>query len=212
MDQDFWLARWRNNQIGFHEGEPNALLVAHFAALGVPPGGRVFVPLCGKSCDIGWLCDQGYRVVGVELSRHAVEQLFAVMGLTPVTASVGRLERFEAGGVRIFVGDIFDLDREILGPADAVYDRAALVALPLSLRERYAAHLVAISHAAPQLLVTFAYDQTRQSGPPFSVEESDIQAYYGRRYRLDRVAVREVPGGIKGVCPAQESVWLLRSR
>ena len=212
MDQDFWLARWQHNQIGFHEGEPNGLLVAHFAVLGVPPGGRVFVPLCGKSRDIGWLCDQGYRVVGAELSRLAVEQFFVERGVTPVIASVGRLERFDAAGVSVFVGDIFDLNREMVGLIDGVYDRAALVALPRAQGERYAAHIVALSRAARQLLVTFEYDQTRQSGPPFSVSEADIQAYYGGRYRLDRVAVREVPGGIKGVCPAQESVWLLRPR
>ena len=212
MERDFWLTRWQDNQIAFHEGEPNSLLVTHFAALGIPVGRRIFVPLCGKSQDMHWLCDQGYRVVGAELSRLAVEQFFAELGVTPVVSLAGRLERFEAGCVILFVGDIFDLDRETLGLVDAVYDRAALVALPTPLRERYAAHLVGLSGAAPQMLLTFEYDQTGQSGPPFSVLEPEVREHYSPAYRLDRVETRDVPGGLKGICPAQESVWLLNPR
>jgi len=212
MDRDFWLARWQNNQIGFHEGAPNALLVARFAALGVPAGGRIFVPLCGKSHDMQWLRAQGFTVVGAELSRLAVEEFFAELGLAPTVAPAGRLERFEAEGVTLFVGDIFDLDQNTLRAVDAVYDRAALVALPALLREHYAAHLIALTGGAPQLLVTFEYDQTRQPGPPFSILEAEVRAHYGATYRLDRGDTREVLGGLKGVCPAQESVWLMKRR
>ena len=210
VDRDFWLARWQNNEIGFHEGAPNSLLVAHFADLGVSAGGRIFVPLCGKSHDMRWLRAQGFKVVGAELSRLAVEQFFAELGLTPVVSFAGRLERFEAEGVTLFGGDIFELDRDTLGLVDAVYDRAALVALPAPQRQHYAAHLIALTGAAPQLLVTFEYDQARQPGPPFSVVEAEVRAHYGATYRLDRAETREVPGGLKGVCPAQESVWLIK--
>jgi thiopurine S-methyltransferase len=212
MDQNFWLNRWQSNQIGFHEGAPNALLVSHFAALGVPAGGRIFVPLCGKSHDMRWFRAQGFRVVGAELSRLAVEQFFAELGLTPEVSIAGRLERFEAEGVTIFVGDIFDLDLDTLGLVDAVYDRAALVALPAPLREHYTAHLIASTGAAPQLLVTFEYDQACQPGPPFSVVEAEVVAHYGATYRVDRAEMREVPGGLKGVCPAEESIWLIKRR
>ena len=123
MDRDFWLERWQNNEIGFHEGAPNSLLVAHFADLGVSAGGRVFVPLCGKSHDMRWLRAQGFKVVGAELSRLAVEQFFAELGLTPVVSSAGQLERFDAEGVTLFAGNIFDLDQDTLGLIDAVYGR-----------------------------------------------------------------------------------------
>lgn len=212
MDKDFWLTRWKTNQISFHEGAPNALLVAYFAALGVQAGGRIFVPLCGKSNDMLWLRAQGLRVAGAELSRLAVEQFFAQLELTPVITPAGPLERFEAEEVTIFVGDIFDLDPDTLGAVDAIYDRAALVALPPPLRERYAAHLIELTRAAPQLLVTFEYDQTCQPGPPFSVPEAEVRAHYGATYRLDHAGGREVPGGLKGICPAQESVWLMYRR
>ena len=209
MDRDFWLRRWRNNQIGFHEGAPNSLLTAHFAALGVPEGGRVFVPLCGKSNDMNWLRAQGFQVVGAELSRMAVEQFFAELNVTPAVTPAGKFERFEIEGVTIFLGDIFDLDKETLGPVDAVYDRAALVALPEPLRARYAAHLPGLTGRAPQFLVTFVYDQTAIDGPPFSVDEAWVRAHYAALYRLETIETRDVEGGLKGVCPAKESAWLL---
>jgi thiopurine S-methyltransferase len=209
MDQDFWLARWQNKQTGFHEGVPNALLVAHLATLGVPADGRIFVPLCGKSQDMHWLRAQGFTVSGAELSRLAVEQFFAERGLTPVISQSGRLERFEAEGITLFVGDIFDLDQDTLSTVDATYDRAALVALPALLRQRYAAHLIRLTNAAPQLLVTFEYDQTRRPGPPFSVMEAEVREHYGATYRLERAEVRDVPGGLKGADTAHESVWLM---
>ena len=212
MDRDFWLARWRNNQIGFHEGTPNNLLVAHFSALGAPAGGRILVPLCGKSQDMHWLRAQGFKIVGAELSRLAVEQFFAEAGLTPRVAPAGRFERFEAGGITLFVGDIFDLTADLPGRIDAIYDRAALVALPAPMRGRYATHLIALTGAAPQMLVTFEYDQSRQPGPPFALPEAEVRAHYGATYRLQCGQTREVPGGIKGICPAREHIWLMYRR
>ena len=212
MERDFWLSAWETNKIAFHEGRPNHLLVAHAAELGLPAGGRVFVPLCGKSHDLRWLRAQGYTVVGVELSRLAVEQLFAELGETPEVTPAGPLERFAVEGLSVFAGDIFALDRATLGEVDAIYDRAALVALPEPLRRRYAAHLLALTGGAPQLLVTFEYDQALQSPPPFSLSETVVRALYDDAYALSRVEVRDVPGGLKGICPATESVWLLRPR
>jgi thiopurine S-methyltransferase len=208
MDRDFWLARWQNNQIGRTERAARSPL----GDLGRAAGVRIFVPLCGKSHDMHWLRALGFTIFGAELSRLAVEQFFAELGLAPVVAPAGRLERFETEGMTLFVGDIFDLDQDTLCAVDAIYDRAALVALPAPLREHYAAHLIELTRTAPQLLVTFEYDQTRQPGPPFSVLETEVRAHYGATYRLDRVEVSEVQGGLKGVCPAQESVRLINQR
>ena len=209
MEHDFWHRRWEKNQIGFHEGAPNTLLTAHFAALKVPAGGRVFVPLCGKSHDLAWLRAQGYRVVGAELSRLAVEQFFAEHSLTPEITQGGLFERFEAEGVTILVGDIFDLDDRTLGPIDAVYDRAALVALPEPMRKRYAAYLPELTNRVRQLLVTFVYDQSLQPGPPFSVDERWVRNHYEPFYDLHIAETRDVEGGLKGICPAKETAWLL---
>jgi thiopurine S-methyltransferase len=129
MDASFWHNRWQTNQTGWHEHAVNPLLITHFPSLNIPPCGRVFVPLCGKSLDLGWLLSRGYAVAGAELSELAVTQLFAELGMEPTILEVGKHKHFHGEKIDIYVGDLFDLSREMLGPVDAVYDRAALVAL-----------------------------------------------------------------------------------
>jgi hypothetical protein len=130
MDASFWREKWARNQIAFHEAQVNPLLVAHFQRLALPAGSRIFVPLCGKTLDIPWLLARGHRVAGIELSEIAVQQLFRDLGVTPRLTVLGTITRYSAPGLDIFHGDIFDLSRDGLGAVDAVYDRAALVALP----------------------------------------------------------------------------------
>lgn len=210
MDAEFWRERWRSNQIGFHKAEANPLLVAHFSALGLAPGARVFLPLCGKTKDIGWLLAQGCEVAGAELSEIAVAQLFADLDIEPSLTKVGALTRYSARDIDVFVGDIFDLEAETLGPVDAVYDRAALVALPETMRARYAAHLAAMTGGAPQLLICFEYDQNAVDGPPFSIDAAEVERVHRPCYDLTPVAKIDVEGGLKGTVPADETVWLLR--
>ncbi len=209
MDASFWLNRWQTNQTGWHERAVNPLLITHFPSLRVPSGGRVFVPLCGKSLDLGWLLSRGYAVAGAELSELAVTQLFAELGMEPGISEVGKLRRFRGEKIDIFVGNIFDLSREILGPVDAVYDRAALVALPETVRPRYTAHLKAITGMAPQLVIGYQYDQSVVDGPPFSVSPEELRRHYGEDYTLKLLARLDVPGGLKGKCPATEHIWRL---
>lgn len=211
MDHAFWHNRWATNQIGFHEPQVNPLLVEHFTALALPPGSRLLLPLCGKTLDIAWLLAAGHRVVGVELSELAVQQLFAELGATPrIHAPNDALKAYETDNLTVFVGDIFALSRDLLGPVDAIYDRAALVALPAGMRPCYASHLTEISAGARQLLISFDYEQSRLPGPPFAVPAAELAALYGQRYRLQQLARQPLAGGLKGQCPADEVVWLLQ--
>lgn len=212
MDASFWHDKWHKDEIGFHEGRPNALLEGHFGEF-LPAGGqRVLVPLCGKSRDVAWLLRHGYRVAGVELSEKAVKALFAELDLEPERLPAGPLECHRAEGLEVFVGDIFELGTEALGPVDAVYDRAALVALPEDTRPRYAQHVVRLSGTAPQFLITFTYDQERMAGPPFAVPPDAVARYYGAEYEARLATRRPVAGGLKGRCEATEDLWLLHPR
>ena len=210
MDANFWHDKWQTNQIGFHEPEPNHLLVGYFDKLSLKPGNRVFLPLCGKTLDIRWLLDKGYRVVGAELSKIAIEQLFGELGVEPQISEAGKLRRYSAPGLDVFVGDIFDVTRTTLGPVDAIYDRAALVALPDKMRDRYAAHLIDIADTAPQLLICFEYDQNVMEGPPFAVSNDEVKRHYAGSYNLKLLNSDFVRGGLKGNQTAKENVWLLK--
>jgi thiopurine S-methyltransferase len=171
-----WLARWRDGRTGFHEGHPNRYLTAHAARLA--GARRVLVPLCGKTEDLAFLA-RTHEVVGVELAAQAVEAFFAEHGLAPTIERRGAFEAYRAGAITILVGDVLATTAEVVGPVDALYDRAALIALPPEVRVAYARQVRGlISAGATGLVVTLEYDQTRMSGPPFSVPEAEVRALY----------------------------------
>lgn len=210
MEANFWHQRWERGEIGFHESQVNPALVEHLGRLELARGSRIFLPLCGKTLDIDWLLAQGHRIVGVELSPLAINELFVSLDLTPVITPTGALTRYSAKNIDIWVGDIFDLSSSMLGTVDAVYDRAALVALPEDMRNRYAAHLISLTHTAPQLLITYEYDQQLYDGPPFSVHEEELQRHYDATYQLELLAQSQIAGGFKGKVNAAIATWLLR--
>ncbi len=208
MDESFWQARWRDGQIGFHEARPNHFLQAHLSDLTLAPGDRVFVPLCGKAEDLDWLLGQGVQVAGAEFNRGAVEEVFARLGLQPQITDLGRVTRFQAQDLTLFVGNIFDLTAQELGPVDALYDRAALVAMAPGDRARYVGHLHALTHGARQLLISFDYDQSLRDGPPFAVGEQLVRDLYRDLYQITRLAAKEMPEA-KRAPGIVEEVWLL---
>lgn len=178
MNGDYWKARWKQKQIGFHEGKPNALLVKHWPSLALDAA-TAFVPLCGKAEDLAWLRARGHRVIGVELVESAVREFFSEHGLTPNIEPRGELTAFEAEGLTIFVGDFFALTREHLGGATMLYDRAALIALPSPLRERYVKRLHELMPPGTRaLIITASYDQSKMDGPPHSVPPDEVRQHY----------------------------------
>ncbi len=209
MQHDFWRQKWQKNEIGFHLTEVNPLLVKHFDALKLKQDARVFLPLCGKTLDIAWLLAQGFRVVGAELSEIAIEDLFKNLNLTPTITKIGKLTQYSAANIDMFVGDIFKLTPVMLGIVDAIYDRAALVALPEEIRKTYTAHLTAITQNAPQLLICFEYDQSIHAGPPFSITENEVKQHYQKLYAIQLLESQTMMDGLKGKFPATEMVWRL---
>jgi len=174
---DEWLARWRDGKIGFHEGRPNDLLARHLARLA--RARRVLVPLCGKTEDLAFLAANDHEVVGIELAEQAVSAFFAEHGLAPAISQRGPFTAYTAGAITLLAGDVFAATAELLGPVDALYDRAALVALPDTLRPSYAALLRRLlPPGAPGLVITFEYDQRAAAGPPFAVLEGELRALY----------------------------------
>lgn len=132
--------------------------------------------------------------------------------MTPSVTDIGGLKKFSVTRLDIFVGDIFSLDSETVGGVDAVYDRAALVALPHEMRMRYTAHLQKITSGAPQLLITFEYDQSVRPGPPFSIAPTEVHEHYGHSHDVSVLVEQEMAGGLKGNIPAIETAWRLQPK
>jgi len=192
MEADFWRSRWQNAQLGFHLPFVHPILERYLPGFGLPAGARVFVPLCGKTQDIGWLLAQGYEVVGAELSELAVGQLFEELGVEPTIDDWEGGRRWRHGGLTVFQGDIFALPAGALGRVDLVYDRAALVALPEAMRKTYVAQVLTLSGEAPQLLIAFEYDHREMPGPPFPVLPDELQRLYGDAHALTELSRKDV--------------------
>ena len=193
MEPKFWQERWARNQIGFHLPEVNPYLERHWPPL--PEGAKVLVPLCGKSLDLMWLASQGLRVLGVELSGQAVEAFFSEQNLTPRITERGVFKVYQAGLIEIWCGDFFAMGAEVLADCVALYDRAALIALPPLMRTRYTEQLNRVLQPGCQgLLITLDYDQTQKAGPPFAVPDEEVRVLLGELWVLQVLEEQDILG------------------
>ena len=218
MHPDFWHERWQNRQIGFHRDEAHPYLTQFWPTLGIAPGSRVFVPLCGKSNDLLWLRAQGHEVVGVEVSPIAVREFFEANRLTPSISTVDSFQLYECDGIRLYCGDFFALTASRLTGVSAVYDRAALVALPPDMRGYYARHLLQLLPVGVKtLLVAFENPQHEMPGPPFNVDAEEIAALFGAQCDIKLlleadILAQEPRFRDKGVTQLKEAVYILRMK
>jgi len=185
MNTDYWLESWKQNKIGFHQHEINDHLSSFWKLLNVDNKSSVFVPLCGKSLDLLWLRQQGHHVLGIEISAIAIRDFFVENNLNFNNRQQNDLQIWESDHLTILQDDFFKLTAHQLRDAVGVFDRAALVALPTNLRQKYAKHLKNIlSEKAKILLIAFEYDPSKMDGPPFAVDEAEIHELYGDRYEI----------------------------
>jgi thiopurine S-methyltransferase len=190
MDPGYWAERWRNGQIGFHLADVNRLLPRHAGQLPQPPA-RVLVPLCGKSHDLGWLADRGHQVVGIEFVEQAARAFFEERGIDPQVGTLGAHVSLSAGRVTIVVADFFAVDATAVGRFPAMWDRAALIAMPPDQQRRYVQQLRALAtDDARVLLATFEHDLG--SGPPFSVSGADLERLAQRLFRCQMLQDQDI--------------------
>lgn len=212
-DQSTWQSRWTEGRIGFHQDAINPDLQLHLQRLTIHGTGNVLVPLAGKSRDMTWLAGHFDRVVGIEFVEQACRAFFDEQDL-PFTVSdmPDGARRFEGETITVVRHDMLAVDRSHAGTVDAVWDRAALIALTPPQRQAYAEVLTRLlSPGAVILLVTLAYDQTRASGPPFSVPDDEVGTLFGPGFAIERLDAM-TPGGLPprfADLDTRKTVWLL---
>lgn len=216
MTPDFWQQRWQEKRIGFNQAEVNHLLIRYFDKLDLPAGSRVLVPLCGKSIDMVWLAVQGYDVVGIELVESAIQDFFTEQSISYTVIKDtknpnNKCYQGQLAGqtVELWVADIFELSADHIGYVDAVYDRAALIAMPADMRPKYSRQVRVLSQNAAQLLLTLNYDQNEWPGPPFSISQEQIQQYYDKYYTITEIDGESSTLNAAPKMTVTEHVWLL---
>ncbi|MEH6470793.1 MAG: thiopurine S-methyltransferase [Halopseudomonas sp.] len=218
MEAEFWHQRWQQQQIGFHQQQVHPLLSRYWQDLHLPNSARVLVPLCGKSLDMLWLLGQGHSLVGVELSELAVQTFFSENGLQPSVCLQGGLDGFSVGDLTILCGDFFGLHVKPGQRFDAIYDRAALIALPPSMRDSYIDKLVSLLRPDGQvLLVTLEFPPEERQGPPFSIPDDEVMARFSSRFSIEKLesetlTAESAGSSRRGLLGAQEAVYRLRHK
>ena len=212
----YWLERWKQNRIGFHESAVNRHLQSYIDQFSLAPGAGVFLPLCGKAHDIAWLAEQGYDVTGIELSALAIEEFFEEHKLRYQTFESDRFILRKADNISLYEGDFFDLRSQDIGDCALVYDRAALIAIEEAQRSSYCEQLMSIVPAtANMLLITLEYNQAEMEGPPYAVSGDEVSRHYAEAFSIDLLERNDVLDGRprwreQGLQALAESIFRLR--
>ncbi|MBY5981605.1 thiopurine S-methyltransferase [Ferrimonas balearica] len=218
MEAAFWHDKWERGITGFHLDHINPHLAEHWPQLNLPGGTPVLVPLCGKSLDLAYLAGEGHPVLGVELNALAVDALFASLGQAPTVSQEGALLRHQFDELTVLQGDLFQVAPEQTHHCTAFYDRAALIALPAPMRDRYVNALAELlPSGAVGLLVTLDYPQDALAGPPFAVAEQEVVERLSPWFVVEKLASHDVLADnprfvAKGAPWLQEEVYRLVRR
>lgn len=212
----FWHTLWEGEHLPFHKDEVNQDLPVYFPYLRLPKQSTILVPLCGKSLDLIWLVQQGYRVIGIELVEDAVHQFAKEHSIQFAVDSLDDLKRYFTNNLEIWVADIFTMNKALIKSVDAIYDRAALVALPSQLRSEYVnICLNWLKSNGSILLKTMEYEQSQMEGPPYSVPAAEVEQLYRKCKPIKQVKsqVREKESKDhvfeRGVHQVKDFVWLI---
>ena len=205
-----WKQHWIDGRIGFHLSEFNPSLVRHIDHLSNCK--NVLIPLCGKTLDLHFLHQRGHHCFGIELVKEAICDFFTEWGVEPTEDN--HLTRYE--NISIYNQNIFSIERQDLPKINAIYDRAALVALPPDLREQYVEHLLSLLDCKGKILL-FGYDMPRSQskGPPFAVRKTDIQRLFRNTSSIQlieeifRTPIEEPKLEKRGLEWSKEYIWII---
>jgi len=187
-----WLEFWENNEITWHSDVVTQELEEYLGLLKLEPGDKVFFPLCGKSLDMTYILNQGFSIIGVELSEIGIKQFFHENGLDFTISQVDKFDLYSAKNIEIYCGDFFSLTSKHLCNVKAVFDRKSLIALDRNLRQKYVKHLNdIISLGVRILLITLNYPQHQMSGPPFSVDKSEVESLFSMAFKYQELRTFE---------------------
>ena len=204
---EYWEKRWEEKNTGWHREAVNKKLIKYLHEL---TGGRsnatVFVPLCGKSIDMLWLAEQGHEVVGVELSKLAIESFFQENNLefsvekVKLAVAVDLVDVYKCVGkkITIFCCDLFVVSKEDFGKRfDAIWDRGSLSAMQPAVDERgkrYTKKMRSLlADDGSYLLESHYYEVDRGNKPPASISVGLRNEIYGEDFVLKALEMEKVP-------------------
>jgi len=183
-DKNDWLKIWETGDTKFHSAKITPELIKYLPKTRIKPGECVLVPLCGKSKDMFWLAEQGYQVIGVELSSKACEEFFIDHGLQPQITKEKRFIKYHYQNITLLCGDFFDLKNEDIPDIKLIYDWKALIALPPKIQKKYVAHLMhCVDNQADMLLLSID-SPDKINGAPYPITPQEINKLFSHYFMI----------------------------
>ena len=213
MDQNYWIGRWQRGETTWHQEEVEPSLITYFSDLEPT---RVLVPFCGKSRDLSWLIAQRHEVIGVEVSELACQSYFQENGISYRQISQGSSTLYQGGNVSILNADFLTIERSHVGEIGAVYDRAALIALPSDMRMQYTQQMIRLVRSCAKsqgfkfLQIILERTPTDPQGPPFSVTQKELETLYGGFFDIRFLHREDAGKGAIACTKREESAYLLQ--
>lgn len=76
---------------------------------------------------------------------------------------------------------------------DLVYDKAALVALPQKIRQKYVEKVISLAGRHTKIMLHgFSYNQNEMNGPPFSVSQAEVETLYGGDFSIEVLEINSL--------------------
>lgn len=195
MPHPDWNERYAEGNLPWDTGVPDSHLVASVSA-GVVTPGRTLEIGCGTGTNALWLAEQGFDVLGVDVSPLAIERARAK------AATAARRCRFE-------VVDFLAAE-PAGGPFDFVFDRGCFhVFDDEAVRARFAARVAALLAPGGQWLslVGSTEGPPRDSGPP---RRSAREVMAALEPVVELVELRSVY--FEALIESPAKAWLCRAR
>lgn len=137
----YWEELWKNPEkkpIWFDLESPRSPIIEAVASGWIPSGSRVLEIGCGRGLSADWLAAQGFDVVAIDISEHAIDDARAKYG------SQRKNLRFQVVDITVPTE---------LGTFDVMIDSGCFHCIPVQLHGYYGANVIKWSHPGTRLLI-----------------------------------------------------------
>jgi SAM-dependent methyltransferase len=169
LDQEFWEARYAEEQTGWDLGAVSPPLQAYFEGL-QDRSQRILIPGCGRAYEAEYLWQQGFEQVHVlDWSERALADF------------ARRVPGFPRA--HLHAGDFFAHQ----GPYDLVVEQTFFCALDPALRARYVQKMHELLAPGGRLVGLLFNDPLNDDRPPFGGNESEYRALFSGAFILEQL-------------------------
>jgi len=137
----YWEKLWTNPEkkpIWFDLESPRSPIIEAVNSGWIPSGARVLEIGCGRGLSADWLAAQGFDVVAIDISQHAIDDARAKYG------SQRKSLRFEVVDITVPTE---------LGPFDVMIDSGCFHCIPVQLHSYYGTNVIQWSRPGTRLLI-----------------------------------------------------------